>query len=92
MHNAYTADIYVMGILPSYHRKGIGTQLVAVTQKYLVEQGYKLFMVKTLGPSSDYAPYARTREFYRSVGFYPLEEIKQIWDEENPCLILVKGL
>lgn len=92
LHNQYTADIYVTGILKEYHRRGIGTKLVKVAEQYLIENGYKFFMVKTLGESSDYEFYKRTREFYCSVGFYPLEEIKEIWGEDNPCLIMVMSL
>jgi len=91
-HNQYTADIHLIGMLKQYHRRGIGKELVAVAEKKLVENGYKMFMVKTLGESADYEFYNRTREFYRSVGFYPLEEFKEIWDEENPCLIMAKSL
>ncbi len=92
LNNQFTADIYVAGVLKAYHRKGIGRNLVEVAQKYLVGRGYMFFMVKTLGESSDYEFYRRTREFYRSVGFYPLQEFKEIWDEDNPCLIMVKSL
>jgi hypothetical protein len=48
--------------------------------------------VKTLGPSYRSPDYARTRRFYESRGFRPLEEIKGFWNEENPCLIMVKHL
>jgi ribosomal protein S18 acetylase RimI-like enzyme len=48
--------------------------------------------VKTLGPSNPDPGYARTRAFYEALGFRPLEELKQIWDEQNPCLIMVKQL
>lgn len=91
-NNEYTADIYVTGILKEYHRQGIGRRLVEEAEQYIKSNGFKLFMVKTLGESSDYEFYRRTREFYKSVGFYPLEEFKEIWDEENPCLIMVKSL
>lgn len=91
-HNQYTADIYVTGIRKEYHRKGVGKRLVEEAERYIKEKGYKFFMVKTLGESSDYEFYRRTREFYKNVGFYPLEEIKEIWGEENPCLIMVKCL
>lgn len=92
INNPYTADIHVTGVLKEYHRKGIGRQLVTTSEQYLFDNGYKFFMVKTLGESTDYEFYRRTRNFYRSVGFYPLEEIKEIWDEENPCLIMVKSV
>ena len=91
-NNQFTADIYVTGILKEYHRRGIGRKLVQVAEKYLTSNGYKFFMVKTLGESSDYEFYKKTREFYLSVGFFPLEEFKEIWDADNPCLIMVKSL
>ena len=68
-HNQFTADIYVTGILKEYHRKGIGRELVQVAEKYLTSNDYKFFMVKTLGESSDYEFYKKTREFYLNVGF-----------------------
>ncbi len=91
-NNRFTAEIYVLGILEQYHRNGFGKRLVGIAEQYVKEQGFKLFMVKTLGESVDYEYYERTREFYRKVGFYPLEELKEIWGEENPCLIMVKSL
>lgn len=54
------------------------------------KKGFKLFIVKTLGETSGYEFYKSTREFYKSVGFYPLEEFKEIWDEDNPCLIIYR--
>ncbi|MCR4435991.1 MAG: hypothetical protein QHH06_05880 [Clostridiales bacterium] len=92
MVDIYTAEIYVMGILEQYHRNGIDRKLVSVAEQYIKSNYYKFFMVKTLGESSDYEYYRRTREFYKNVGFYPLEEIKEIWNEENPCLIMVKSI
>ena len=52
----------------------------------------KFLIVKTLGDSHPDNNYKRTRGFYNKVGFYPLEEIKEIWGEENPCLIMVKSI
>lgn len=34
----------------------------------------------------------RKRGFYKSVGFKPLITLTEMWDEENPCLIMVKSL
>ncbi len=92
INSPYTAEIYVMGILEPYHRHGIGRNLVNIAEQYIKENHYKFFMVKTLGESSDDESYRKTRAFYRSVGFYPLEEIKEIWGEENPCLIMIKHI
>lgn len=30
--------------------------------------------------------------FYKSVGFEPLITLTEMWDEENPCLIMLKVL
>ncbi len=90
IHNIYTADIFTLGILKQYHRQGIGHSLVEKCNLYCVRMGYKFLTVKTLDESADYEPYNGTRKFYRSEGFYPLEIFKTFWDEENPCLFLVK--
>jgi hypothetical protein len=54
--------------------------------------GCKYVIVKTLSDTDPYEPYARTRAFYRSVGFTPLLTLTEMWDEENPCLIMIKTL
>jgi hypothetical protein len=30
--------------------------------------------------------------FYEARGFVPVEELQGVWDENNPCLVLVKHL
>lgn len=91
-HNPYAAEIYVMGVITDAHRQGIGKALVEEAEKWLLTQGVEYLQVKTLGPSHSDPGYARTRAFYLALGFRPLEELSQIWDEHNPCLILVKRL
>ena len=91
-NNKYTAEIYVMGASKAYHNKGIGKKLLIEAEKLIKEQGCKFLMVKTLGESHPDVHYKKTREFYKKLGFYPLEEIKEIWGEENPCLLMVKNL
>lgn len=49
-------------------------------------------MVKTIGESNPNKYYANPRRFYLGVGFYPLEEMKEIWDEKNLCLIMIKSI
>ena len=92
INNEYTSEIYAMGILKEYHNKGIGRDLVEKAVSYSLENNYKLLMVKTLGESHPDKNYKKTREFYRKVGFYPLEEIKEIWGEQSPCLLMVRSL
>jgi ribosomal protein S18 acetylase RimI-like enzyme len=91
-HTPYSAEIYVMGVLPEAHRQGIGRALINQAQDGLKLRGVEYLQVKTLGPSHPDANYARTRRFYEAVGFRPLEEFKQLWDEHNPCLIMVKRM
>ncbi|MCL2014398.1 MAG: GNAT family N-acetyltransferase [Oscillospiraceae bacterium] len=92
IHNKYTADIYNMGILEQYHRRGIGRQLVESAERYCTENELLYLTVKTLDSSAEYEPYNRTRAFYLNMGFTPLEVFTTFWNEENPCLFLVKRL
>ncbi len=91
-HNEFTSEIYVLGIVKELHGRGIGKRLFGAVEKRLRQQGKKFVSVKTLSGSHPDENYKRTREFYRAVGFYPLEEFPTLWDEDNPCLIMVKNL
>ncbi|UCH88943.1 MAG: GNAT family N-acetyltransferase [Thermoplasmata archaeon] len=89
-NNQFTAEIYLIGILEEYQRRGIGHKLLLKAENYLREHDYRLLMVKTLSETDKDENYQGTREFYRNQGFYPLEERVDIWGEDNPCLIMVK--
>jgi GNAT superfamily N-acetyltransferase len=91
-HNPHAAELYVMGIRAEAHRHGIGRGLVSAAQEWLSTQGVEYFQVKTLGPSHSDSNYSKTRAFYMAMGFRPLEEFTQIWNEQNPCWIMVKKL
>jgi ribosomal protein S18 acetylase RimI-like enzyme len=91
-HNKYTAEIHVMGVLPDFHRKKMGKELVRAAEKYLGKKGYTYLSVKTLSESRPNEEYDQTRNFYYGVGFLPVEEFKTLWGEHNPCLLLIKNL
>lgn len=91
-NNEYTSEIYVIGVLKEYQGNHVGKSLVDVANNTLANIGTKFLQVKTLGPSNSNKYYAATRKFYKSVGFYPLEEIKDLWDEINICLIMIKNI
>ncbi len=90
-HNEFTAEIYLMAVIPECHRMGFGGSLVKHVCDELSRKGYRMIMVKTLGKSKESCEYEKTRLFYRAQGFMPLQELTGLW-EENPCLIMVKNL
>ncbi|NBD36503.1 MAG: GNAT family N-acetyltransferase, partial [Chloroflexi bacterium] len=49
-HTAYAAEIHVMGVLPSMHRRGVGRALVARAEEALRGKGVEYLQVKTLSP------------------------------------------
>lgn len=91
IHNQFAAEIYVMGVLPQFHRNGIGSSLINKAEKFLKQDNVEYLQVKTLGESHPDKYYALTRNFYLQMGFKPIEEFSQIW-EDTPCLLMVKGL
>jgi GNAT superfamily N-acetyltransferase len=91
-HNDYSAEVHVMGVLPEMHRRGIGRALLDRAEQILRQRGIEYLQVKTLSPSHPDEGYARTRAFYQAWGFRPLEEFPDLWGEDNPCLLLVKGI
>jgi len=89
-HNAYTAEIYVMGLLENYHRKGLGRLLVQACEDYCRARNMMFLTVKTLDETNPDPFYKRTRFFYEAMGFKPLETFPLLWDAGNPCLFMAK--
>lgn len=54
LHNEYTAEIFNMGVIKDYHRKGIGDALVKAVEAYCKSKGLKYLTVKTLDSSAHY--------------------------------------
>ena len=91
-HGSRSAEIYVMGVRRDAHRRGIGSALLAAAEQEAAQTGVQFMQVKTLGPSRPSRGYDATRRFYDARGYVPLEELFGIWQEDNPCLLLVKRL
>jgi GNAT superfamily N-acetyltransferase len=89
-HSRWAAEVYVMGVLPEFHRKGIGRAMLRAAEARLARTGVEFLQVKTLSPTKPDAGYERTRAFYLAYGFRPLEEFPQLWGSENPALQMVK--
>ncbi len=91
-HSQYAAEIRVMGVRREVHRHGVGRALVSKAEQVLHQSGVEYLQVKTLSPSHPDEGYASTRKFYLAMGFRPLEEFKELWGKESPCLQMIKSL
>lgn len=86
-----TVEVYVMGVLKEFHRKGIGRGLFNRAKEAAIEQGYSFMQVKTV-QIGKYEEYDRTNKFYLSLGFKEFEIFPTLWDEGNPCQIYIMSL
>ena len=89
-HSAFAAEIFLMAVAPSHHRRGIGSMMLQHVEADLARSGVEFLQVKTLSASNPDEGYAKTRQFYLSYGFRPLEEFPTLWAPENPALQLIK--
>ena len=89
-HNEFTAEIHTMGVLPKWHRRGLGTRLLRRAERHAAEEGFRFLTVKTLSPSKPDKNYEATRQFYQATGFIPLEELPDLWGAQNSCLMMIK--
>ncbi|MCL2462589.1 MAG: GNAT family N-acetyltransferase [Defluviitaleaceae bacterium] len=91
-HNEYTAEVCVMGVLRPYHRQGAGKALIDRCVDECARAGRVFLTVKTLADTHPDEGYAKTRLFYRAMGFRPLEVFPELWDPSNPCLLMARYL
>ena len=90
LRSPYAAEIVVMGVLPEHHRAGIGRAMLNEAESWLAQRDITYLQVKTLSPRSADAGYAATRAFYFGCGFRPLEEMPELWGEDQPALQMIK--
>jgi len=83
-------DMYVLGVLKKYHNQGVGSNLQEYAEKYAEERGYKYLMVLTLAEKVKNPEYLLTRKFYQKMGFIDLYQNDKIFDEYNPCQLMIK--
>jgi ribosomal protein S18 acetylase RimI-like enzyme len=91
-HSPTAAEIYVMAVLPDYHRHGVGRLLQTAAEDHLRAEGVRYLQVKTLSDKHPNEGYRKTRAFYLAMGFTLLEEFPDLWGEHNPCWQLIKTL
>lgn len=85
-----TAEIYCMGVKKAFRHQGIGQLLYSELEKHAC-QFYTFIQVKTVD-EGHYQEYDQTIHFYEKIGFSRFEVFPTLWDEWNPCLILIKSL
>jgi len=84
----YAVEIHVMGVKKAHHRSGVGKALFEAMRQFAKAQGYEFLHVKTVD-AGHYQEYDETRMFYEALGFRKLEVLPELWDPENPCLLMV---
>lgn len=91
--NPQAVELTWIGILKKYQGQGIGTRLVNESLNKL-DGNYEVCEAKTLAETQPDPGYEKTRNFYKKLGFVPLEIISPYpgWGRENPCQILVKNI
>ena len=87
----FTAELFVMGVLKTYHHQKIGTKLFHQLTRYAQSKNYEFIQVKTVD-AGHYDEYDKTRLFYEQMGFKKLETFPTLWDEWNPCLIMIQSI
>lgn len=85
-----TGELHCMGVKRAHHRQGVGKGLYAALEDY-ARARYRFLQVKTVA-LGHYTQYDQTIAFYRRMGFSELEVFPTLWDEWNPCLVMVKAL
>jgi GNAT superfamily N-acetyltransferase len=91
-HSAASAEVYWMGVDPTFHRSGIGRALMAAAVDGARARAVKYLFVTTLHPADPYEPYQRTRRFYEAMGFEYMLEEQFSADPDNPMAYYLKQL
>src|SRR5882724_4296235 len=61
-HFELSAELYLVGVLPTHHRRGVGRALIEAAEQWLRSEGVEFLQVKTLSPRRVDANYERTRQ------------------------------
>lgn len=83
-------EIHCMGVKEEHHRKGIGKKIYQAFEE-VAKKKYEFVQVKTLDEGLC-KEYDQTVAFYKKLGFKKMEVFPRLWDEQNPCLIMIKKI
>ena len=85
-------EVHVLAVAREAQRRGVGSLLLDVAERWARRCGARFLQLMTTGPSCPDPAFASTRAFYLARGFTPLFESDRLWGPENPALVLVKAL
>jgi XTP/dITP diphosphohydrolase len=91
-HTAAAAEAYVLGVFREHHGQGCGRAMFDAAERRLAAEGVRYLTVKTLAASDSDPNYAATRGFYEAIGFEPIEVFPTLWNDDNPCLLMLKQI
>ncbi|MFM8750118.1 GNAT family N-acetyltransferase [Rhabdaerophilum sp.] len=83
-------ELALIAIDRAFHRRGIGRRLVTTMDQLARKRGARFLTVKSVDASFPNAEYDATREFYRTMGFEPLEVFPDLWGGHVPCLLMIR--
>ena len=89
-HFSHSWEVHCIAVAASRRNRGLGRALLTHAEGWASTQGAKWLQVKTLSSSHPSPEYAETRAFYERMGFEPFQELPTLWDEANPCLLMIK--
>jgi ribosomal protein S18 acetylase RimI-like enzyme len=89
---AAATEAYVLGVCREHHGRGCGRAMFDAAERRLAAEGVRYLTVKTLAASNPDPNYAATRRFYEAIGFESIEVFPTLWDEGNPCLLMLKQI
>jgi ribosomal protein S18 acetylase RimI-like enzyme len=92
LHAPGAAELTWIAVDADFRGGGHGTALVDALVDGLRRDGVRLLSVKTLSESAGDPGYAQTRAFYLARGFAVLIELPDLWDEANPCVLMLRVL
>jgi ribosomal protein S18 acetylase RimI-like enzyme len=90
IHFEINAGLYVLGLRKEFQGQGIGTRMIEHVRRHCKESGIRYMTVKTVSDQNPDIHYAKSRRFYEKTGFRPLEVFPGLWDENNPCLYMIR--
>lgn len=92
LHYPETWEITWLAVERVRRGEGIGRRLIEAAIAGCRAAGATFLLVKTLADTDPSPEYAETRAFYRAMGFTPLIILPDVWDPENPCLLMARGI